>query len=171
MLSDARPEWLRHAAQYIGVREVKGPGVNQAIKNLWLSLKGGALYWRAYGEDDSKLPWCGAYAARLLAHAGVAYPTQYARALAWAEWGEACEPLLGAVVVFKRDGGGHVGFVVGTSVDAAQVLVHGGNQNDGVSEAWFSTKHMVACRKPKGSTLYPALRYHRPAGPFGVQMT
>ena len=43
-------------------------------------------------------------------------------------WGEKLDrPVLGCVVVFTRDGGGHVGFVVGKST-SGNLLVLGGNQ-------------------------------------------
>lgn len=116
-----------------------------------MGLRGGAWFWQHYGEDDTQLPWCGAFVAHCVAAAGVDYPARYASALAWSGWGEAVPgPVHGAVAVLTRNGGGHVGFVTGVSKDGRKVRLLGGNQNDQVCEAWFDTGRVTAYRVPPG---------------------
>jgi uncharacterized protein (TIGR02594 family) len=143
--------------KYLGQREVPGLGVNPWIKNLWLGLPGGKWFWDHYGQDDSKLPWCGAVMARICIDAGLDHPKRYASALAWGEWGvNAGGPRQGAVAVLTRSGGGHVGIVTGVSPDGKMVRLLGGNQNDGVNEAWFAASRITGYRKPSLVALLPA---------------
>lgn len=150
------PDWLEHARTRLGTSEVPGPGFNPWIKGMWLSLKGGEWFWNAYGKDDSKLPWCGGFCAWALQRAGQSFPSKYASALAWLEWGTPCGPELGAVAVLKRKGGGHVGFVDAVSPSGQHVRLVGGNQNDKVSAEWFPFDRIEGYRKPVGSTLVAA---------------
>jgi uncharacterized protein (TIGR02594 family) len=142
------------AMNYIGQREVPGPGVNAWIKDMWLGLPGGKWFWSEYGQDDSKLPWCGAFVARVCKDAGCDFPKRYSSALAWAEWGEFRNmPEQGCVAVLTRDGGGHVGIVTGISPDGMSVRLLGGNQSDAVSESWFQVRRVKAWRAPAGEAL------------------
>ena len=147
----SEPVWLEVARSCVGQREVPGPSSNGWIRSLWMGLRGGAWFWQHYGEDDTQLPWCGAFVAHCVAAAGVDYPARYASALAWSGWGEAVPgPVHGAVAVLTRNGGGHVGFVTGVSKDGKKVRLLGGNQNDQVCEAWFDTGRVTAYRVPPG---------------------
>lgn len=145
--------WLDEARRHLGQREVPGPRSNGWIRDLWLSLPGGAWFWKTYGEDDTKLPWCGAFCAGVLQRCGIEIPKRYASALAWLEWGEDCGPGLGAVAVLTRQGGGHVGFVTAVSPDGQFVRLLGGNQDDGVTEAWFKAERVTGYRRPPGQSL------------------
>lgn len=142
--------WLVEAKKHLGKKEVPGPGVNAWIKAMWHSLKGGAWYWIHFGKDDSKLPWCGGFMAKVMKDCGIAYPANYASAKAWAAWGtRLATPIYGCVVVFERAGGGHVGFAVGKD-SLGRLMVLGGNQNDKVSVAPFDKTRAVAYRWPPG---------------------
>jgi|GEM_PF-3303539 len=156
------PTWLRTAREWIGQREVPGPASNSWIKDLWHRLRGGAWFWKHYGEDDSKLPWCGAFCAAVFDECGMPYPKQYASALAWRQWGEATPPRLGALAVLQREGGGHVGFVTARSPGHQYVQLLGGNQGDAVSLAWFPTWRVVAYRKPLAWGELPPAPYREP---------
>lgn len=147
------PRWVEEARKHLGKREIPGPASNGWIRGLWASLKGGDWFWIHYGKDDSKLPWCGAFVAACFQAVGIAYATKYASALAWLDWGEATGPAFGALAVIKRQGGGHVGFVTAVSVDGRYVRLLGGNQDDGVNEAWFLADRIVGYRKPRGERL------------------
>ena len=145
---------IKAARPFIGQREVPGPGVNAWIKDLWLRLPGGRWFWGEYGQDDSKLPWCGAFMARVCQDAGLPFPKRYSSALAWAEWGvPLVVPAQGCVAVLTRDGGGHVAIVTGISPDGRSVRLLGGNQGDAVSEAWFATIRVRHWRAPAGEAL------------------
>ena len=57
-------------------------------------------------------------------------------ALSWENWGrEIDEPRLGAIAVFSRNGGGHVGFLIQDLGSKVRVL--GGNQSNTVKELNF----------------------------------
>lgn len=145
---------IKAARQYVGQREVPGPGFNAWIRDMWLGLPGGKWFWDTYGQDDSKLPWCGAFMARCCKDVGLPFPKQFSSALAWAAWGEDAKgPRLGAVAVLKRDGGGHVALVTGISPDGKLVRLLGGNQNDGVNESWFLLNRVTVWRQPVGASL------------------
>lgn len=144
----SEPIWMVEARKHLGQREVPGPGVNAWIKSLWLGLKGGGWFWNRFGEDDSKLPWCGAFAAHCMKAAGLPHPDQYAKAMSWATYGTATSSArLGSVAVFQRAGGGHVGFVAGIRKNGNLVIL-GGNQDDGVTLADFPRSGLVALRWP-----------------------
>jgi uncharacterized protein (TIGR02594 family) len=143
---------IKIASKYIGQKEVPGPGVNAWIRDTWLSLPGGRWFWAEYGQDDSKLPWCGAFIARVCKEAGLPFPKRYSSALAWAEWGESLNyPAQGCVAVLTRDGGGHVAIVTGISRDGKSVRLLGGNQGDAVNERWFPTSRVKYWRAPPGA--------------------
>lgn len=145
------PPWIAEARRHIGQREIPGPASNGWIRDMWLGLKGGAWFWRHYGEDDTALPWCGAFIALCMQRSGIEYPARYASALAWAGWGEAVPgPMYGSIAVLSRNGGGHVGIVTAISRDGRRICLLGGNQGDSVSEAWFHADRVTAYRVPVG---------------------
>ena len=139
--------WMTAARAKLGTREVAGPGNSAAIMG-WAKRLGGGVLGMVYGADS--IPWCGLFVAECMAEAGLKSPPIAVRAKAWATWGDACQPSRGAVLVFQRDGGGHVGFYVGENNTAYRVL--GGNQGDAVSEAWIAKDRCIAVRWPKGVT-------------------
>lgn len=58
---------------------------------------------------DDETPWCGTFAAHVIAHAGYTPPRIAVRASAWDRFGEPLtKPYLGAIVRFERPGGGKV---------------------------------------------------------------
>jgi len=149
---------IEAARKYIGQKEVKGPESNPWIKNLWMTLPGGKWFWSKYGNDDSGLPWCGAFVASACKDAGYDYPKNYASALAWAEWGAPLDgPRMGAVAVMTRAGGGHVGIVTGITHDRKLIRLLGGNQDDEVRESWFAASRITHYRSPIGESLDQAV--------------
>lgn len=137
---DARtPPWIHAARRYLGVREIPGPATSPVI-GKWLH----AL--RAYWTDD-ETPWCGALPAIVMQECGLAYPKAWYRARAWLDWGEPCSAALGAVAIFERGGGGHVGFVVGKD-HMSRLMILGGNQGNRVSIAPFEWGRLLGCRWP-----------------------
>lgn len=80
-------------------------------------------------------------------------------------WGQALRPerlAPGAVLVFGRPGGGHVGFYLGE--DAADYVVLGGNQGDAVSIARLAKARCIARRWPSGEPVIGRPRIVRKAG-------
>lgn len=136
------PLWLQLARRDLGLRELPGAPTAPRIAR-WLQQL------RAWWADD-ETPWCGTAMAAWMRAAGVAPPAAWYRAKAWADWGVAlAAPVPGAVVVFQRAGGGHVGLVVGR--DARwRLMVLGGNQGDQVCIAPFEPARVLAYRWPAG---------------------
>jgi uncharacterized protein (TIGR02594 family) len=150
----ASTDYLKLAKSWLGVAEVPGTPSNPKIKAMWQSLPGGTWFWDNFGRDDSKLPWCGAFVAHTLQAASIATIKDYARALSWAQYGvQSSAQALGAIVVLKRPGGGHVGFVTGINANHTMVRVLGANQNDAVNELWFDVDRIAAVRQPPGMKL------------------
>lgn len=137
------PRWYDVAKSYIGVQEVVGAGSDPRILR-WVKRMGG---WIAswYTNDDT--PWCAVFMNQCFFEAGIQAPYSLA-ARSYETWGVALEePTLGAVVVFKRAGGGHVGLYVGERADGT-LRVLGGNQSNKVSETWIGKDRLVAIRWP-----------------------
>lgn len=144
------PSWLIEARRHLGQKEVPGPGVNAWLRDLWHGLPGGPWFWQHYGQDDSKLPWCGAFMAGVFKRAGIALPKRYASAAGWLDWGRRLEsPTVGCVVVFSRKGGGHVGLVLGRD-QHDRLMVLGGNQGDAVTVAPFDRARVTGYQWPPG---------------------
>jgi len=136
------PSWLVIARSDLGLREI--PGAQTAPKiSGWLQKLG--AWWR-----DDETPWCGVAVAAWMQQAGIPLPTHWYRAKGWLAWGYACRPTLGAVVVFEREGGGHVGLLVGYDDKRNALLVLGGNQGNCVSVRPFSTDRVLGYRWPSG---------------------
>lgn len=147
------PLWVSRARTLIGKAEMPGSGSNPWIRDLWHRLSGGAWFWKAFGSDDSLLPWCGAFVAGVMTDCGLAYPKRYASARAWLEWGRKLDTAeVGAIVVLHRNGGGHVGIVVGRDL-AGNVMLLGGNQGNAVTIAAFSTRRVLGYRWPSAVPL------------------
>ena len=142
----AEPAWLVEARRHIGLRELPGAPTAPAIAR-WLQQLG--AWWR-----DDETPWCGTAVAAWMQAVGVGpLPKFWMRAKAWAEWGQGLgAPAPGCVVVFERQGGGHVGLVVGEDA-AGNLLVLGGNQGDAVNVRAFPRARALAYRWPPGRDL------------------
>ncbi len=140
--------WIQVARTFIGLKEYPGNANNPTIMG-WAKGLGTKLLGIAYGGDS--VPWCGLFVAHCIKSAGLPTAPIAVRASSWAAWGQACKPIPGAVVVFQRPGGGHVGFLVGQNATSFRVL--GGNQSDGVTETWIENARAVAIRWPSGVAL------------------
>lgn len=136
------PPWLLVARREVGVKEVPGPGSHPRILQYFRATR--------YRAKDDAIPWCSAFICFCLETTGVS-STRSARAADFATWGEPCDFVPGAVVVFSKadpdaGGSGHVAFCVG--IEGDQVLALGGNQNNAVNVAKRPLSRVVACRWP-----------------------
>lgn len=139
------PAWLTEARRHLGLAEVPGPEHSPVIKS-WLHKL------RAWWIDD-ETPWCGVFVAACIDYAGISLPKNWMRAKAWAEWGSRLSvPVLGCIVVFERQGGGHVGFVVAQTANG-NLMVLGGNQGNRVIIAPFARARAIAYVWPSGVPL------------------
>lgn len=139
----SEPSWLKIARSYDGLKEIPGPRHNQTIIR-WL----GKL--NAWWSDD-ETPWCGVFVAHCMQESWLPFPKFYMRAKAWSDYGSLLRRdrlAPGAILVFDRAGGGHVGFYVGE--DAGFYYVLGGNQSNAVNVMKLGKSRLVASRWPKG---------------------
>lgn len=137
------PVWLAEARQHIGVKEIPGKTHNPTILG-WVKQLGGWF-------TDDETPWCGTFVAACMVANKHPVPKHWYRAKDWADWGKPTPPRVGAVAVFGRTGGGHVGFVVGESADNLYVL--GGNQSNMVNIAPIAKSRLIALRWPSAAAL------------------
>ena len=122
------PPWLVEAQKYIGIDEDADED-----KVLEFARQAGTPI------ESSETAWCAIFVNAMLAMCGLK-TTGTMRARDFADWGQACEERVGAVVVYKS----HVGFVP----EPGKVL--GGNQSDGVNigeQRWYGTP--IAYRWPE----------------------
>lgn len=157
MTIEREPVWMRNARQYVGLAEVPGPRHNPTIISWLEKLK---AWWR-----DDETPWCGVFCAAVFEPLGFSYPKNYFRAREWAKWGsnlrtDRLSP--GAVLVFGREGGGHVGFYHAEDLTHYHVL--GGNQSNSVNIMRIAKNRLIAARWPAGQPVVLGPRHVRPDG-------
>jgi uncharacterized protein (TIGR02594 family) len=129
MTTASGPAWLSAARAKLGTREAAGAANSPTIMG-WAKKLGTKMLGMVYNADS--VPWCGLFVATCLAEDGIPAAPIAVRAKAWASWGAnlaAANLAPGAVLVFDRAGGGHVGFYVGEDSTSYHVL--GGNQGIG----------------------------------------
>jgi uncharacterized protein (TIGR02594 family) len=120
--------------------EINGPRHNPLILQWWKDIKRG-------GIKDDETPWCAAYVGAMLERTGIR-STRFEGASSYLNWGVPLnEPVYGCIVVFTRQGGGHVGFVVGKT-ESGNLLVLGGNQSDAVNIKAFALDRVSGYRWP-----------------------
>ncbi len=137
--------WVLEARKHINLREIKGPQHAAEILQFWRDIKRG-------GIKDDETPWCAAFVGAMLERVGI-QSTRFESARSYLTWGtELREPVPGCIVVFTRDGGGHVGFVVGQN-ENRDLLVLGGNQSDAVNVRAFPRARVTGYRWPAGEAL------------------
>jgi uncharacterized protein (TIGR02594 family) len=166
------------ARRLIGVREIRGPQHSPAImamirdagpqpaRNGQPARRG----WLGMTVKDDETPWCGTFVSACLARSGFLAPDDAigVRAMWWASYGTplplTAPPPVGAIAVFTRTGGGHVGFVSSVNVDGSLNIL-GGNQSDdngipgiAVSIRRFGRERLVALRWPPRVPVGPAAR-------------
>lgn len=141
------PRWLTLARADLGIRETPGVANNPVLMKRFASIT------RALGVtyNADSVPWCGAVMAWWMTQCGITPPAIAVRAKSWAGFGQNLRPervAPGAVMVFAREGGGHVAMYVGEDATAYHVL--GGNQGDRISIMRLAKERCVAIRWPTG---------------------
>jgi uncharacterized protein (TIGR02594 family) len=141
----AEPAWVAEGRRLLGTREIPGPKHNGWIAAGWARLGAGWF-------NDDETPWCGFFVAHCMDAAGLPYPKggRFASAAAWADYGHASRPQLGAIAVKKRKGGNHVFFIVGETGDRRFFKALGGNQGNMVSIVDIPKAEVFAIRWPDG---------------------
>ena len=134
--------WIAEAMSALGRHEAR----DRSWLMDWLKRDGRTL------GDPSKNPWCGDFVETCIR---VALPDEpllgalgvnpyWARN--WLLFGQEVKPTPGAVLVFSRGSGGHVGFAMGQ--DDTHFYVLGGNQSDAVTIARIAKSRLLGARWP-----------------------
>lgn len=136
------PKMIVEALKLFGTVEGAGAKDNPTIL-AWAKEVGLS---ETYSHDS--IPWCGLFVAVVAKRAGKELVKSPLWALSWADFGKPTEggPMLGDVLTFKRDGGGHVALYVGEDAGAYHVL--GGNQSDRVSITRMAKSRFYRARRP-----------------------
>ena len=134
------PKVIAEAVRYLGINEIKGKLNNPTIMS-WAKDVG---VDKIYTSDE--IAWCGLFVAKVILKAGFEVVKDPLWALNWSNFGtKQTVAMLGDVLVFKREGGGHVGFYVAEDANYYHVL--GGNQSDSVNIMRIEKKRCVAIRR------------------------
>lgn len=137
--------WMAEAENLSGTEEILGSGNNPVILDWAKDLD------IRYPGDD--VPWCGLFVAHCIGATmpREVLPTNPLGARAWAVFGDATEPRVGALLVFWREspssGKGHVGFYTGENRNAYRIL--GGNQSNKVGLALMGKDRLLKARWPR----------------------
>jgi uncharacterized protein (TIGR02594 family) len=138
--AEKSPKILIEALKLSGIKEVPGTGDNIEILK-WAESLG---LEKDYRKDD--IPWCGLFIAYVVKNAGFEVVDKPLWARNWIHFGvNQSVAMLGDILVFVRDGGGHVGIYVGEDKIAYHVL--GGNQSDMVCITRIRKERCIAIRR------------------------
>lgn len=140
---EAAPRMIVEAMKEYGTIEVEGNGNNPKIiawgKEISQSIA------NIYKSDS--VPWCGLFMALIAKRADKVIPKDPLWALNWGTFGHYVEcPMLGDVLVFTRNGGGHVSLYIGEDKTSYHCL--GGNQSDSVCITRIAKNRLYMARRP-----------------------
>ena len=143
------PKVLVQAIKLIGTKEIVGKEHNPTILEWAKELD----LEKTYNKDE--IAWCGLFVAICVHRARFEVVKGPLWALNWAKYGNAVDvPMLGDVLTFKRNGGGHVGFYVGEDSKCFHVL--GGNQNNQVNVIRIEKSRLHKARRTAWKIAQPA---------------
>lgn len=138
---EGAPKMLVEALNLFGVLETPGNQSTQEILSWATDLDLEALY------NTDATPWCGLFMAIVAKRSGKIAPKNPLWALNWIHFGvSATMAMLGDVLTFRRNQGGHVAIYVGEDSTTYHVL--GGNQSDSVSITRIQKNRLYAIRRP-----------------------
>jgi len=108
--------------------------INEYLKTVGLN----------HGDETA---WCSAFVNWIMGHAGIK-GSGSGLARSWLNWGVSTKERYGAIVVFSRGSGGHVGFFTGRD-EKGRILLLGGNQSDAVTISHRTDNLVLGYRWPK----------------------
>lgn len=147
--NELSPKILVEAVKLIGTKEIVGKQHNPIILNWAKELNLSNIY------TEDEIPWCGLFIAYCAHKAGVQVVDRPLWALNWAKYGTKVEePMLGDILTFKRNGGGHVGIYVGEDSNYYHVL--GGNQNNSVNVTRIAKSRLHQARRTAWKIAQPS---------------
>ena len=142
------PRCIQRGLELYGVQEIVGKGSNKTIIGWRDELNQNGVPIVGYADDD--IPWCGLYAAIVVyrARGSAEVVKDPLWALNWRKFGvETDKPSLGDVLVYGRNGGGHVGFYIGE--DSACYHTLGGNQANAVNIIRIQKDRLLCATRPR----------------------
>lgn len=138
---EGAPRHLLKALELYGVEEKVGTANNPVIMGWAKEVGLGNTY-----KADS-IPWCGLFMAVVMKRASREPVKDPLWAMNWTNFGVPInKPMLGDVLIFTRNGGGHVGIYIGEDRAAYHVL--GGNQGNAVNVKRIAKERLTAVRRP-----------------------
>jgi hypothetical protein len=135
------PLWLEQARRYMGSKYVPDLPVLPLMAGLRASF-------RAKLKRQPE-PWCAAALCAWLGAAGQQGPQRWWQIDEWKNWGQACDHLLGAVVVARTPYEDVLGLLLGVRSDGCPVVLWGATGGN-VSPIALDPSHVVAVRWPAG---------------------
>ena len=143
------PKILVEAVKHIGTKEIVGKQHNKKILE-WAEAIG---LKSVYTNDE--IPWCGLFIAYCCHAQGLDVVKHPLWALNWNKFGNVAQvPMLGDVLTFTRNGGGHVGIYVGEDTTCYHVL--GGNQNNQVNVMRIEKSRLSQARRTAWKIAQPS---------------
>lgn len=153
--SAAVPPWLAVMKSITGTNEYPGGADNPTIVSWAAEIAKRfpemASYCAQYRHDE--IAWCGLTVAYCMAKSGIRPvfgskdTDRFLWADAWSRWGtKLAKPKLGCVMMFTRNGGGHVSLYEGEEGDF--YLIRGGNQSDSVNVTRMAKSKFTAAVWP-----------------------
>lgn len=140
---ETAPKMLAEALRLYGTVELPGSADSPVILG-WAKECGLS---RVYTHDA--VPWCGLLMTVIARRAGYEPPDEPLWALNWSKFGHAVgrsHAMLGDVLTFRRNGGGHVAIYLGE--DAGSYHCLGGNQSDKVCIARIARARLHSAARP-----------------------
>jgi uncharacterized protein (TIGR02594 family) len=143
------PKILVEAIKHIGTKEIVGKVHNKKIL-AWAEAIG---LKSVYTNDE--IPWCGLFIAYCCHAQGLDVVKHPLWALNWNKFGNVAKvPMLGDVLTFTRNGGGHVGIYIGEDTTCYHVL--GGNQNNQVNVMRIEKSRLSQARRTAWKIAQPS---------------
>lgn len=149
LLKPGMPRMIQEAVKLYGIVETPGSKNNSTIL-AWAKEVGGKVS-TDYVADS--IPWCGLFMAVVAKRADYEPPKDPLWALNWGTFGQWTKkgpkpnaPALGDILVFTRNGGGHVALYVGE--DSTHYHILGGNQTDQVNVTRRLKSSLYTSRRP-----------------------
>jgi len=127
--------WIIEARKFIGLKEKTGKNDHPKLDAGWV------LYGQAWLKGQA---WCGLFVKHCLTVSKRHVVPLWFRANSWNSnsMTKLERAAYGCIVTFTRQGGGHVGFVVGRDA-FGNLMVLGGNQSNKVSIAPFAVSRVT----------------------------
>jgi uncharacterized protein (TIGR02594 family) len=140
LANERSPKVIDEAVKLYGTREIVGREHSKEILS-WAKELG---MEKTYTNDE--IPWCGLFAAIVVKRAGFTPVVNPLWARNWNQFGTPQKTaMLGDVLVFSRESGGHVGFYVGEDATCYHVL--GGNQSNMVNTTRILKSRCIGIRR------------------------